>query len=300
MSNGVCYNNFVMKIKSDNNNLIITELTDFDIVQIFECGQCFRWDRLSDGSFIGVAYNKALKIFQNSPDTVTLFDTSIEDFENIWYNYFDFGTSYSDIKTSLSSDKILKHAIAYGEGIRILNQDLWECVVSFIISQSNNIPRIKKIISTLCTLYGEKINYLGDVYYSFPSPEKILSRGPEGLLAIRAGFRDKYILAAADAFVNSISFDTLSELSYDEAKKELMKIKGIGNKVADCILLFSLAKRSSFPVDVWIKRIMEYCYFDNEQPINIIREFADEKFGQYSGYAQQYLFYYARENKIGI
>ncbi len=289
-----------MNIQSKNNNLVITNLSDFSLEHIFECGQCFRWDRLSDGSYIGVAHGKALKIIQNPDNSVTLFDTSQADFENIWYNYFDFDTNYTDIKTRLCTDDILKSAIGYGEGIRILNQELWECVVSFIISASNNIPRIKKIISELCRLYGDKIEYMQDTYYAFPTPEKIYSLSLSELAPIKAGFRDKYILAAAEAFHNGLTQDSFSSLDYDDAKKELLKIKGIGNKVADCILLFGLAKRNSFPVDVWIKRIMEYCYFDEEQTNDTIRSFAEEKFMDLGGYAQQYLFFYARENKIGL
>jgi len=296
----VCYNYFVMNIKSCDNNLIISGLKDFNLSHIFDCGQCFRWERQEDGSYFGVAFNKALKIEMLSPDTVILYDTTEDDFKKIWYNYFDFGTDYSGIKKQLSKDSVLKSAIGYGEGIRILNQDLWECVVSFIISASNNIPRIKKIISEFSRLFGEKIDYMGSTCYSFPTAEKISTLSIEDLAPIKAGFRDKYIISAAEAFCSGVSFDSFSSLSYDEAKRELMKIKGVGNKVADCILLFGLAKRNSFPVDVWIKRIVEYCYFDGEQTNDKIRSFAEEKFGELGGYAQQYLFFYARENKIGV
>ena len=294
----MCYNFNVMKISIENNNLIINEVRDFKLEHIFDCGQCFRWEKQDDGSFIGVAYNKALKISQNE-DKITLYDTTEEDFNKIWFNYFDFGTDYSKIKNELSNDNILCDAVNYGHGIRILNQDLWECVVSFIISQSNNIPRIKKIISSLCELYGEKIEYMGKTYYSFPDIKKINSLSQEDLSLIKAGFRDKYIMAAAEFFSN-LNPDYFIDKSYDDAKSELLKIKGIGNKVADCILLFGLKKRSSFPVDVWIKRIVEYLYFDCEQHTGKINQFAKDRFGQLGGYAQQYLFYYARENKIGI
>ncbi|MBQ3037784.1 MAG: DNA-3-methyladenine glycosylase 2 family protein [Clostridia bacterium] len=289
-----------MIIQNSDNNLILTELEDFNLYQIFECGQCFRWDRSEDGSYIGVAYGRALKIKQNSDSSVTLFDTTEEDFTSIWYNYFDFGVSYSDIKSKLSCDEVLKKAICFGDGIRILNQELWETVVSFIISASNNIPRIKKIISELCRLFGDKIEYMDNVFYTFPSYEKVSTLSLEDLAPIKAGFRDKYILAAAEAFSNGLCMDIFSELDYETSKKELMKINGIGNKVADCILLFGLAKRNSFPVDVWVKRIMEYCYFDTEQSNDEIRRFAEERFSDLGGYAQQYLFFYARENKIGL
>ena len=288
-----------MKIEVLNNNLVLTNLKDFNLNHIFECGQSFRWDKTDDGGYIGVAYGKALKIIQND-DSVILYDTSIEDFKNIWSDYFDFTTDYSAIKKELSSDDVLNKAIEFGGGIRILRQDLWETVVSFIISASNNIPRIKKIISSLCELYGKKIEYMGNTYYSFPTAEDTLKLTLDDLSYIKAGFRDKYILSAAKAFCDGLNCKALQELTYEDAKKELMKINGIGNKVADCILLFGLSKCNSFPIDVWIKRTVEYFYFDSPQDIKTIKEFSQKKFKNLGGYAQQYLFFYARENKIGI
>ncbi len=288
-----------MKISEINNNLVLTNVKDFNLRNIFDCGQCFRWNKQNDGAYIGVANSRALKISQEN-DTVILYDTSIEDFNNIWFKYFDFATNYQEIKQILSSDLVLKSATEFGNGIRILNQELWECVVSFIISASNNIPRIKKIINTLCQLCGEKINYMGETYYAFPTPEKIYSLGISGLAPIKAGFRDKYIISAAEFFMNDFNESYFKSLDYKTAKKELMKINGIGNKVADCILLFALSKRNSFPVDVWIKRVIEHFYFEKEQTIEIIQGFSKDKFGELGGYAQQYLFYYAREQKIGL
>ena len=289
-----------MEISCKNGNVLLTDTDSFELSHIFDCGQCFRWNRNPDGSFSGVAMDRALKISKHD-GKVIFHNTSIDDFNNIWREYFDFKTSYSEIKKELSSDKILKEAIGYGDGIRILKQDLWECVVSFIISASNNIPRIKKIVENLCCNFGEKISYMGEVFYTFPTPEKINSLTLEDLSVIKAGFRDKYILDAAEKFVSGeISYDKLLNMSAVDAKKMLMTIKGVGNKVADCIVLFGLSKCESFPVDVWIKRIMEYCYFDGEESIEKISAFAKEKFGTLGGYAQQYLFFYARENKIGL
>ena len=289
-----------MEISCKNGNVLLTDTDSFELSHIFDCGQCFRWNRNPDGSFSGVAMNRALKISKHD-GKVIFHNTSIDDFNNIWREYFDLNTSYSEIKKELSSDKILKEAIGYGDGIRILKQDLWECVVSFIISASNNIPRIKKIVENLCCNFGEKISYMGEVFYTFPTPEKINSLTLEDLSVIKAGFRDKYILDAAEKFVSGeISYDKLLNMSAADAKKMLMTIKGVGNKVADCIVLFGLSKCESFPVDVWIKRIMEYCYFDGEESIEKISAFAKENFGVLGGYSQQYLFFYARENKIGL
>lgn len=296
----MCYNIVTMNVEYKNNNIILTNVQDFDLAHIFDCGQCFRFNKISDNIYFGIAFGHALKIEQTD-SSVILYDTSPEEFENTWFDFFDFGTDYGKIKHILSeNDAIMKEAVKYGSGIRILHQELWETVISFIISQSNNIPRIKGIIERLCENFGEQILFEGNIYYSFPGPEKIGSLSLEDLSVIRAGFRDKYILAAADAFNSgTLSDSLLKSVSTADAKKALVSVKGIGNKVSDCILLFGLGRVDSFPVDVWIKRIMEYCYFDEEQTIPVISRFAAEKFGSLGGYAQQYLFFYARENKIG-
>lgn len=291
-----------MNIRQENNNLILENINDFKLSDIFECGQCFRWNCTEDGSYIGVAAKKALKISQTE-DKIILFNTNEKDFRAIWYDYFDLGRNYSEIRKSLKADSNLKEAFEYGLGIRLLRQDLWECLVSFIISASNNIPRIKKIVELFCKNFGEEINYMGNTYYAFPTPEKTASLSLEDLSVIRAGFRDKYILDAAKKFLSDpeMTAEHLCEISSAEAKNILMRINGVGNKVADCVLLFGLRKYDCFPIDVWMKRIMEYCYFGgNPQGIKTLSEYAKAHFGELGGFAQQYLFFYARENKIGI
>ena len=289
-----------MNINSVNNDIILEDVQDFLLPDTFDCGQCIRWDRLDDKSYIGVAMGKALKISMGNK-TVILHDTSEQDFRNIWQTYFDFDRNYGEVKRALSKDAVLKKAVDYGYGIHILKQDIWECLVSFIISASNHIPRIKKIISLLCENFGDKINYMGQVFYSFPTPEKIASLTLDDLQIIHAGFRDKYILSAAKMAVSGeIDIYGLAKSDTPTIKKELMRIPGVGNKVSDCILLFAYARHDSFPVDVWLKRIMEFYYFDNKQKIDDIQAFSKEKFGNLGGFAQQYLFFYGRENKIGI
>ena len=255
-----------MDINKKDNNLIVTGLKDFNLHHIFDCGQCFRFNAVSENSYFGIAKNKALLISQND-DEVIFYDTTEDDFKNIWYDYFDLNRDYSEIKSRLSNDPIMKEAVSYGDGIRILNQDLWEAVISFIISASNNIPRIKGIIERLCENFGKQISYMGKTYYKFKS--------------------------------GTLTEEYIKSLSTPDAKKALMTINGVGNKVSDCILLFGLGRVDSFPIDVWIKRIMEYCYFDGEQSIPAISAFAEKHFGDIGGFAQQYLFFYARENKIG-
>lgn len=289
-----------MEIIYENGNTVLKNADSFNISHIFDCGQCFRFNKTEDNAYIGVAFGRALKISEENGDII-LHCTSRRDFENIWYGFFDCGTDYNEIKSVLSRDAVMEKAVKCGEGIRILKQDLWECVVSFIISQSNNIPRIKGIIERLCESFGDKINYMGKTYFTFPSYDVVAELSIEDLSVIRAGFRDKYILNAARMFKNgSLKEEALRKMPTEEAKKALTEVKGIGNKVSDCILLFALSRTEAYPVDVWIKRITEYCYFDEEQTVKAIGEFAKEKFGTLGGYAQQYLFFYARENKIGV
>ncbi len=291
-----------MNVKFENNNVILENAEDFKISDIFDCGQCFRWNRQEDGTYVGVAMGRALCISQSDKEIV-FHSTTKEDFENLWHNYFDLDRNYSKIRKILAVDSSLSSAFAFGGGIRILRQSFWECLVSFIISASNNIPRIKKIVELLCENFGEKIIYMQRDFHTFPSPEKIAELSLEDLAKVRAGFRDKYILDAARKFVSDpqMSEEYLRKCSADEAKKILMRINGVGNKVADCVLLFGLGKYECFPVDVWMKRIMEYCYFNGtNQDIKTIQNFATEHFGKLGGFAQQYLFFYARENKIGV
>lgn len=283
-----------MIVKTNGNDLIISGVKDFDVTHIFECGQCFRWDKEDDGSYTGIALGKALNI-SFKENEVLMKNTLQEDFELLWKNYFDFDTDYSQIKTVLSSDETVKKAISYGNGIRILNQDLWECIISFIISANNNIPRIKGIVKRFCENFGKKITYLGREFYTFPSPEELLGITVSDLAPLRAGFRDKYIVDAVNK-VNSgeVCLDTVINSDINTARNELLKIKGVGRKVADCVLLFGAGKRASFPVDVWVKRVMAELYAEEIKDGDIF-VFAENKFGENAGIAQQYLFYYMRE-----
>ncbi len=288
-----------MRIFEENNNIILENVESFNIIDIFECGQCFRWNKVEDGYF-GVAKGHSLYITQTG-DKVVFHNTSLDTFNSVWKEYFDLNTDYEKIKAELSKDSVLKEAISFGEGIRILRQDAFECVISFIISASNNIPRIKKIIELLCENFGEKRIENGKTFYLFPTAEKLSSLTLSDLSVIKAGFRDKYILAASKAvYSGQPDLDSIKKSSFEYAKTELLKLSGVGEKVASCILLFGLSKYEGFPIDVWIKRIVEYCWFESEQTKETLSQFAKEKFGILCGFAQQYLFYWARENKIGI
>lgn len=290
---------YTMEIQYESGNIILTNVPDFDLRHIFDCGQAFRFDKEADGSYFGVAFGHALKISQNG-SRVILHETTEQEFNDIWYNFFDFDRDYGQIKRALAHDDVMRQATEYGFGIRILRQELWETIISFIISASNNIPRIKGIIERLCINFGNEINYMGKTCFSFPEPETLAKLTVSDLSVIRAGFRDKYILDAARKIAGGeLSLDYIRSLPTAEAKTELMKINGVGNKVSDCILLFGLNRADSFPVDVWIRRIMEFCYFGKEVSIKDVSELACEKFGELGGFAQQYLFFWARDNKIG-
>ncbi|MDD6762061.1 MAG: DNA glycosylase [Clostridiales bacterium] len=292
-----------MDVKTVNNDVIIAGQCDFELSHIFDCGQCFRFNRQEDGSYMGTAFGKTIQISKKNNEIV-LHDTSMEDFENVWYDFLDLGRDYGAVKDELTKggDTLMRAAVEYGGGIRILNQELWETMISFIISASNNIPRIKKIIELLCENFGEPHTYRGAVHYSFPAPQRLAELSLEELSVIRAGFRDKYILGCAQKVASGeIRLDEIDAMPTHEAKKALMSIYGIGSKVSDCILLFGMQRFDSFPVDVWIKRIMEYCYFQNtQQSIKTISAYASDRFGRLGGMAQQYLFFYARELKIGV
>lgn len=283
------------------NNIIIKNMAHFDPVHTFECGQCFRWERIDDGRWFGVAKGLALDLEWNGKDLI-FHDTTEEEFLKVWYPYFDLGRDYGDIKNKLSEDDpVMKEAIGFGYGIRLLKQDFQEMLISFLISQNNGIPRIKKIIGNLSKSYGDPIECSRPGVYAFPSCKRLSELTSEDLRVIRAGYRDKYIHGASRQFCSGeISMDTIIKGNIKEARLEMRKFFGVGQKVADCILLFSGIRYDIFPVDRWVKRVMAELYLGYEADCEEINSFAMNKFGDLAGFAQQYLFYYAREKKIGV
>lgn len=283
-----------MEIKQINNNIVVKKTKNFILEHIFDCGQCFRFIKTNENEYTGVAGDKALTILQDNDDII-FNNVTYDEFRNFWFDYFDMNNDYSGIITSINGDDCMNLATSEGSGIRILNQDLFETIISFIISQSNNIPRIRKIIDSLCKLCGNEIKHGSETYYSFPTPEAIINTD---ISPIKSGYREKYIKNAAKFIYESPDFiDELKTANTQTAKNMLMSLDGIGNKVSDCILLFGLKKTDAFPVDVWMHRIMEQLYFKKKCTISEISEYAAAKFGNYSGYAQQYLFYYALNHK---
>lgn len=268
-----------MKIIKNENSITLLDFGSFDLGLSADCGQAFRWKQDCDGYWHGIVCGKYLKAKQDSESIVMY--TSEEDFESLWKNYFDLDTDYESICGTLSSDKYLKQAVAAYPGIHILKQDPWEALCSFIISQNNNIPRIKGIIERLCENFGDETH--GG--YTFPCAQKLASLEPEDLAPLRAGFRAKYIIDAARKVAGGeVDFDKISSSPIEYGREELQKICGVGAKVAECTLLYGFYKVDAFPIDVWVRRIMEEMYPDG------FPECADGV----KGIAQQYLFHWRR------
>ena len=282
---------------------IYKNVQNFIPKDIFECGQCFRWRVEEDGSYTGVVECGVINVsLVNNNVYFKGYINDKVDFEQFCKKYFDLESDYNEIQKSVlkDGDEVLKEAIKFGNGIRILNQNPWEMLISFIISAANNIPRISKTIENLSIEFGQMIecDVSGKMqnYYLFPTPQELSKATMNNLRDCNLGFRDKYVYEATKGvFSNEIDLSSISSMEYKNAKKELLNISGVGSKVADCILLFSMGKKEAFPVDTWIKQIMNEVYVDSKN-VKKIEEYAQNKFGIFSGVAQQYLFYYIREN----
>lgn len=284
---------------------IVEQLEYFNIGQILESGQIFRFEKINPHTYRLIAKGKCIKVIQ-LPESTTLmiYNSTLGEFEEIWRPYFDIDTDYKKIAQTLSQkDECMSKAIDFGKGIRLLKQDPWEMLISFIISQNKAIPHIQKCIENISERYGQKIAYEEEenrYYYTFPTPEELSQATEEELRECKVGFRAPYIVDACQKVMNGeVILNDLFNMGAKEAKEELMKIKGVGPKVSDCILLFAYGKMDLFPTDVWIKRVVEGIYFDGKEiSLQAIQTFAREYFADLAGYAQQYLFYYGRENNL--
>lgn len=281
---------------------IIENQESFELKDIFECGQCFRWNENEDGSYTGVINNGVLNVEKQGKKII--FAGMLDgDIKEVVRFYFDLDRNYEEIKMQLSNiDKYLKTSVEYGKGIRILNQDLWETIISFIISANNNIPRIKGIIERISKKYGTEIEWNGEKYYTFPTPKQLEKATVEDLRGLGTGFRDIRIYETTQKVLSG-EFNLKEVQNKDtlSAREELLTLSGVGPKVADCILLFSTLKRFDvFPIDVWVRRVMNELYIKNENETKVskkdIMKIANEKFGDLEGLAQQYLFYWKRES----
>lgn len=280
--------------------MIIEAGNDFDIEQTLECGQCFHFEKIGKKDYAIAAKGKLLRISQDE-EHIIFHNITENEYADIWEEYFDLNRDYHKIKSKLiRKDPCLERAIREKYGIHILNQDFFETLISFIISQNKQITHIKKIVSEISCKYGKYLGIIeGKRYYAFPDAGCLSRVTEQEFRECRTGFRAPYLVDACKKVSQGIvTEERLQELSYEEAKKLLMKIKGVGEKVANCVLLFGLSRREAFPIDVWVKRIMEQLYFQKEMKIEQLQCFASEKYGSYGGYAQQYLFYYGKDHKI--
>ena len=287
----------------EEQNFILKNVKSFNLEHIFECGQCFRWNKNDDDSYTGVVKNNVINIKMTNND-IYVRSYGEDDLKGLFQYYFDMDRNYEQIKKTLRKiDEHMEQSITYGDGIRLLNQDLWETIISFIISANNNIPRIKGIIERISKRYGNKIKWNNCEYYTFPTPKQLGKASVEDLRNLGLGFRDVRVFETTKMVLNGeIDFDKLhKEKNTQIVRDELLKLPGVGPKVADCILLFSTLKRFDvFPIDVWVRRVMNDLYIHNKDENKVdkklVLNIANEKFGDLCGIAQQYLFYWKREN----
>ena len=259
----------------------------FSAQQTFTCGQCFRWMPQPDGSYIGIVRGIPARVREENQQ---LSICTAPDSLSMWTDYFDCETDYGSICQSFAVDDFTAKAAEFGRGIRILKQDPWEALCTFILSQCNNIPRITGIVQRLCGLLGTPVSFEGQTLYTFPAPESLAGLTPSDLQCLRAGYRAPYLIAAAQAVQSGqLDFAALNRLSTSDARKEIMQLRGVGRKVADCFLLFGLHKLDAFPVDTWMKKAAA-CYSGD------MRRFMDSP---YAGVYQQYFFFYTREHGLG-
>ena len=285
----------------------LENIDSFELADIFECGQCFRWNKQEDGSYTGIFKRNVINVKKENchqgTSLVTIKGICDGNIKDVVEDYFDLNRNYAEITEKLSKiDDNVKTSIEYGKGIRILNQDLWEMIISYIISANNNIPRIKGIIERLSKAYGDEIEWNGEKYYTFPTPEQLKDVTVADYRKLGTGFRDIRLYETVHMILDKkVDLEQLqNEPDTNKVREQLLTLSGVGPKVADCILLFSTLKRFEvFPVDVWVRRVMNELYIKNEDETKVnkkqIEKLAHEKFGNLAGIAQQYLFYWKRE-----
>ncbi len=305
------------------NEIRLRDVKNFHPKHIFECGQCFRWNRIEkddETRFQGIVHGKVIRVHLKGSD-VHFENMTIQEFNEFFKEYFDLDRDYTKVKKVLSKDPLLKEAVKFGYGIRVLNQEPFEILISFILSSNNLIPKIKEGIRKISMMYGKEISYDGEVHYAFPTPQELSLATEEELRELGVGYRAKYIYSTVQAvrraellkedekireLTEEEKEDVLDDLKsiaalpHAQCHKELQRYTGVGAKVADCVMLFSMKKEEAFPVDVWVKKAMIHFYGAEGNNLTKIRAFGQKQFGNLAGIAQQYLFYHARENKIKI
>lgn len=262
---------------------VLCSAEKLDIKKTFDCGQCFRWNADRNGVYFGVASGYPARIWNDGGNVMLDSPAAV----SFWNDYLDLNSEYEKHCSGWRDYQYLEECMDFSMGIRILNQEPWEALCSFIISQCNNIARIKGIVERLCTEYGEKKDFKGITYSTFPSADRIAELEPEDLSMLRSGYRAPYIISAARSVSSGmINLEELKKIPYEDAKKQLLSLNGIGEKVANCAVLFGLHHMEAFPVDVWMKRALKE---------HFPTDFRPEELGDYAGLAQQYIFYCTRE-----
>ena len=275
------------------------EVKCFNLKYTLECGQCFRWKAINENEYIGVIYDRVIRIKQDG-NKISIWSNEKENLKEVVVRYFDLEKDYEKLEQQIAKiDKNIAKSLEYSSGIRILNQPLFETIISYIISANNNIKRISRSVNDISKRFGKEIAFEGEKYYLFPTLDEMKTVSIDELLSFGTGFRARYIKHDIEYFLENPNFlDELRVLNTAEAAKALSSLMGIGPKVADCILLFSLGKSEVFPIDVWVKRIMEKLYFKENKGLKEIKKYANEKFNEYGGIVQQHLFHNVREGNI--
>jgi len=285
---------------------VIEEVRDFSAKQIFESGQCFRFSREPDGSYTGVVCGSFVNIaYDNEEDRLTIWSDYMPKSEGLglkfWRDYLDLDRDYREIKRTLSDkDPVMEKAIIAADGLRVLNQEPWETLISFIVSQNSNIPKIRGSIDDICTTYGQRLGrFENRDLYAFPTISALAGARLEDLEGCKLGYRAGYIAETARLvdMDGGAFLATASSASPEKAEEYLLSLSGVGPKVAHCVMVFSLRKADVFPVDVWVARAMNRLYGIPENDHDAMREYAKERFSPYGGIAQMYLFEYVRKNK---
>lgn len=282
-----------MNFKFENEKLYIEKNEYFRPELFFDCGQSFRFFEKNGCNRIGVAFGSVIEIAEKPEHYEISSFPPLQ--KEILTDFFDLNRNYEKIENELSGDIIMSKAMSFGRGIRILKQDFFETLLTFIYSQRSSIPRIAKCVEKTAELFGNEIIYNHKKFYAFPTPDKMRNINAADLAEIKCGYRSEYIIDAVNKVLSGeINYSELKNLSYIEVKRRLMSIKGVGEKVADCVCLFSFGFFEAFPTDTWIKKAMDSLYNISESNI---KEASIDMFGSLSGIAQQYLFYYLRYNR---
>ena len=288
----------------ENRNEIVIDVRCFNLKDTLECGQCFRWEEVEkeENTYIGVLKDRVIKVKQEK-NKLYIKSSKTEYLEAFARKYFDLDTDYEEIERNIVKiDDNVKKAVSNTSGIRILNQNFFEMVMSYIISANNNIPRISRSIKDISKKYGTKVIFENEEYFLFPTAKQLENVTEDEFKKSGVGFRARYLKnTVRDILSGKIDLDEIKNLDTDEAKNRLLKLQGVGPKVADCILLFSCERREVFPIDVWVERVMKNLYFKNSTKKvrkNDILKYANENFGSYAGIVQQHLFHNVRNNLI--